>query len=239
MEINKIKQYSKIQNISKQCMEHLRGFIRVGMTEIDIDNECKVFLNKKGVTETWYHGKLVLVFVGERNKLSMSGRDYQPQKIQVKEFDEVSIDFSPELNGYWSDYARTIVIAGGKAVSKNSSAYPSNIQEMFAGLEVQEKLHRRLIQIFKPEMTFSELNKIMNKYIDELGYRNLDFKENLGHTIEKHIDDRLYIEEKENRIIGEGRLFTFEPHIIRKVNGNYGIRKEDIYYFEDNKLNIL
>lgn len=233
-----LKQYSEIQDISKQCMEHLRGFIRTGMSEIDIDNECKDFLNKKGVTKTWYHGKLALVFVGERNKLSMSRRDYLPTDIKVEDFDEVSVDFSLELNGYWSDYARSIIIANGRAVSVNFSVYPPNVQEMFAGLEIQEKLHQRLIQIFNPEMTFSELNKIMNKYIDELGYRNLDFKINLGHTIEKHIDDRIYIEEKENRTIGN-KLFTFEPHIIRKINGNYGIVKEDIYYFKDNTLKVL
>ncbi|MFA5996055.1 MAG: M24 family metallopeptidase [Patescibacteria group bacterium] len=232
-------QYQHIQNISKQCLQHLRRFIQVGLSEIDIDHECKSFFKQHGVTKTWYHGKLALVFVGERNKLSMSGRDYQPTNIKVQEFDLVSVDFSPELEGYWSDYARSIVVANGKAVTENNSTYPDNVQEMFAGLAAQETLHKKLVEIFKPGLTFAEINQIMSEQINNLGYKNLDFKNNLGHTIEKHIDDRIYLEAKETRVIGENRLFTFEPHILRKQNGHYGIRKEDIYYFANGKLLVL
>lgn len=127
-----LARYQHIQSISKRAVEHLQKFIQPGMTEIDIDQECTRFFKQNGVTETWYHGVLTLVFVGERTKLSMSGRDYFPTQTQVKASDLVTADFSPELDGYWSDLARSIIIGHGNA-------------EMFEGIEIENRLHQKLV----------------------------------------------------------------------------------------------
>ena len=78
----------------------------------------------------------------------------------------------------------------------------------------------------------------MNGLITEAGYSNLDFKENLGHTIEKDIDGRKYIEKGSKVKLGDAGLFTFEPH-IKKKNGLFGYKKEDIYCFLDGTIRIL
>ena len=47
-------------------------------------------------------------------------------------------------------------------------------------------------------------------------FLNLDFRKNLGHSIESNIEDRCFIEDGNTRRLGEIALFTFEPHIRSK-----------------------
>ena len=67
-----------------------------------------------------------------------------------------------------------------------------------------------------------------------MGYENLDFNSNLGHSIENQLDDRRYIEANNKTLLGDCNMFTFEPHICR-TNGTWGFKLENIYYFENDK----
>ena len=71
-----------------------------------------------------------------------------------------------------------------------------------------------------------------------MGYMNLDFRGNLGHTIEKHLNDRRYIEANNETLLGDCNMFTFEPH-IRQTNDTWGFKMENIYYFENDIVTPL
>ena len=74
----------------------------------------------------------------------------------------------------------------------------------------------------------------MNQVIKENGYINLDFMGNLGHSIVKNKNDRVYTEKGNTQRISEVKYFTFEPHI--SIPGSkYGYKKENIYYFQNGK----
>ena len=89
--------------------------------------------------------------------------------------------------------------------------------------------------IATPETRMLDLYSVINQSIVEMGYKNLDFRGNLGHSIEKHLDDRRYIESNNRTRLGDCDLFTFEPHICR-TNDIWGFKMEDVYYFEDDKV---
>lgn len=58
---------------------------------------------------------------------------------------------------------------------------------------------------------------------------------NLGHSIVKNKNDRVYTEKGNTQMISDIKYFTFEPHI--SIPGSkYGYKKENIYYFENGKL---
>ena len=78
----------------------------------------------------------------------------------------------------------------------------------------------------------------MNDIIHNLGYKNLDFLGNLGHSIEINKQDRIYIERGNHNKLGDIKMFTFEPH-ISKIGSKYGFKKENIYFFENEKLKEL
>lgn len=106
------------------------------------------------------------------------------------------------------------------------------------GLLMEDKLHAELLSFASPETTFEGLYLHVNEYIKANGYINLDFLGNLGHSIVTRKDDRVYIEKGNTAPLGSVKYFTFEPHIL--LNGSkYGFKKENIYYFENNKLEEL
>lgn len=55
-------------------------------------------------------------------------------------------------------------------------------------------LHKTLMDVAMPDMTFEELYYFMNDLIVKKGFLNLDFLGNLGHSIVKNKNDRVYIE---------------------------------------------
>ena len=78
----------------------------------------------------------------------------------------------------------------------------------------------------------------MNNLIRENGYVNLDFLGNLGHSIVRDKDKRIYIEKGNVAMLSEVEAFTFEPH-ISLPSGKYGYKKENIYGFEGEQLIML
>ena len=67
------------------------------------------------------------------------------------------------------------------------------------------------------------------------GYVNLDFLGNLGHSIVKDKEQRIYIEKGNIERLSAVEAFTFEPHI--SLPGSlYGFKKENIYGFNNGVL---
>ena len=61
---------------------------------------------------------------------------------------------------------------------------------------------------------------------------------NLGHSIVRQKNDRIYIEKGNQICLGEVYYFTFEPHI--SVQGSkHGYERENIYYFENGEIKEL
>ena len=145
------------------------------------------------------------------------------------------IDLSPQVEGTWGDYARTVIVQNGKAVRSYDTIMNA---EWRRGVEMEKRLHNRMMEIVRPEMTFEELYYQMNEFIQTEGYINLDFMGNLGHSIVRKKEDRIYIEKGNRTKLADVSLFTFEPHI--SVSGSkYGYKRENIYYFDKEGLKEL
>ena len=105
-------------------------------------------------------------------------------------------------------------------------------------MHMEKQLHKEMMNFVTPNTTFEELYYYMNKVIEDSGYINLDFMGNLGHSIVKQKNDRIYIEKGNKSKLDDVALFTFEPHI--SISGSkYGYKRENIYYFEDGRIKEL
>lgn len=231
--IETLESYKKVQQIAKDTIVYLRGIVKTGMTEKEIVKVAEAYMNGQGVKNFWYYGIGAFVLVGKRTIISISGREYFPTDEAVGDSDLVSVDLSPEINGFWGDFARTLTIENGVVVGENSTN-----EEFNDGWKTEKVLHEEFMISVKPNMTFEDVYYLLNDKISELEYENLDFHGNLGHTIEKNKDDRRYFQKGEKTLLRDVDLFTFEPH-IRKRDGGYGYKRENIYYFEGEEMRVL
>ena len=138
----------------------------------------------------------------------------------------VTIDLSPILGPTWGDCARSYYIESGVCTTEPS------LSEFQDGANVEVQLHQAMANFVSPETRFCELYKFGNELIHSLGFENLDFLGNLGHSIELTPSERRFIDQGCEEVLGSVRFFTFEPH-IRKSGGVWGFKHEDIYYFDE------
>ncbi len=235
MDYSDLNKYREVQGIAITTIEYLRQYVKEGVTEKEIANVANQFMLDNGASSFWYHGVGTLVLVGDRTTLSISGREYSPSEKEVGRCDLITVDLCPQIDSYWGDFARSLVVADGRVVTDVGQDHPIKVKELFEGIDVERRLHERLQHISTSRMTFEDLFFSMNSIIDGLDYVNLDFKGNLGHSIERDIERRIYIESGCRTRLSDAAIFTFEPHIKRK-DGHFGFKKEDIYYFSGDEL---
>lgn len=192
---------------------------------------CENKMLEFGADSFWYWDIGAFVFAGDETAISISGTEYQTSNRIIKENDIITIDLSPQNRDIWGDYARTIIIQNGNVVNIDDV---ENV-EWKNGLLMEDILHKELLAFATPQTTFEELYYHMNHLIREKGFINFDFLGNLGHSIAKHKDDRIYIEKGNLARLDDVAYFTFEPHI--SIQGSkYGYKKENIYYLKNGRL---
>ncbi len=227
-------EYRAIQGIAKDTIAYARRHIRPGMNLRDVRKMCEKKMLELGADSFWYWDVGAFVFAGDETTVSVSGRTYVTSDRVIAPDDIITIDLSPQHGDTWGDYARTIILQDGAAADMDEIRNP----EWKQGLLMEEFLHGELLRFARPETTFEQLYVHMNDLIREKGFVNLDFAGNLGHSIVRKKDDRVYTEKGNHLHLGDVSMFTFEPHI--SVSGSkYGYKKENIYYFENGVLREL
>lgn len=221
-----------MQNLNREAMACIAAAIRPGMAMQKVRELCETYLLEHGADSFWYWDVGAFVFRGEDTTLSVSGKQYETADTVVGSNDILTVDLSPQCNQVWGDYARTIVIENGIVIDA-----PEKIQngQWRDGLQMEQLLHEAMRSFVNPKTTFEELFFYINDLIRDKNYVNLDFLGNLGHSIVKEKDRRIYIEKGNKTKLSEVEAFTFEPH-ISLPGGKYGYKMENIYTFDNGRL---
>lgn len=225
-------EYQSIQNCAKNTIKYIKQHITPGMSLLEIREMCEKKMLELGADSFWYYDVGAFCFAGDETTISISGKRYKTTHRIIDINDIITIDLSPQIGNIWGDYARTIIIEDGNVVQSINDI--QNI-EWKNGLLMEEELHAELKRFINRDTTFEELYFHMNNFIIENGYINLDFAGNLGHSIVKKQEDRIYIEKGNKVKLSDVDMFTFEPH-IGMHNSIYGYKKENIYFFNNDKL---
>lgn len=228
-----LSQHAEIQAIAKAILVEIGSSIDSTDSEETLASRAITLLAGFGIVETWYYDCPALVLLGSRSCLSVSGRDYVPSKEPVGQFNLVTVDLSPLRNGIWGDCARTFVVENGACTTTPFAT------ELRQGIEAEVQLHKAIRSFVSPNTTFEELFAFGNAEITRLGFENLDYLNNLGHSIATRREDRLFIEQGNSTPLSTVSFFTFEPH-IRQINATWGFKHEDVYYFDsEQRLRML
>ena len=227
-------EYQLVQQIAKDTINYVKQNIKPGMNLRNIRCLCEERMLALGADSFWYWDVGAFIFAGDETTVSVSGRQYITSDRIIAPNDIITIDLSPQNGDTWGDYARTIILQDGMVVETDAIKN----QEWKQGLLMEDHLHSELFRFAEPKTTFEELYYHMNRLIEANGFVNLDFSGNLGHSIVRKKEDRVYIEKGNHLSLGDAAFFTFEPHISVK-GSRYGYKKENIYYFRDGVLKEL
>lgn len=225
----------QVQAIARETMDIAQRNIQAGQKLVDVRALCEETMLSLGADSFWYWGIGAFVFSGKDTILSVPGKTYETAGRVIQSEDILTIDLSPQKDGIWGDFARTIIVENGETLRDSKQTQNADWR---GGILAEEQLHAVLLDVAKPQMTFEELHARMNNEVIRLGFENIDFLGNLGHSIEQKSADRIYIEPGNVRRLDEVEFFTFEPH-IKRPGGEYGYKHENIYHFRGDVLTSI
>ena len=136
----------------------------------------------------------------------------ETRTVPVEEGDVVMFDFGAVVDGYCSDFGRTVCVGEPGADVRDAYALVLAAQE--AGLAA-----------LMPGVLASEVNRACRQPIEEAGY-GPNFKHRMGHGIGLDVHERPFVSEEDVTPLEPGMTFTDEPSIL--VDGRFGVRTEDV-----------
>lgn len=228
-----IDTYKQIQHLCRQIISDLCPQISVGQSEHDIKLMCEALIRQHNINEFWYHNIPVMVSIGSHTLSSLSGKHYVANHQSILQaHDFLTVDLSLAINNHWGIYAKSLAMEAGCITSHHFSN-----PELQALKMISDELHQHVLDVVTPEMSFHELYHEMDKKIKFHHVQHLDFRHNFGHSIEKILDDRFFIENQQHLKL-DNKLFSFEPH-IKFINGTYGFKRAEIYCVDKEGARIV
>ncbi|MPM65337.1 Aminopeptidase YpdF [bioreactor metagenome] len=200
-----IENIKKACNISEQVFEHILGFIKPGMTELDIaieiDYKSRLLGSQGPAFDT-------IVTSGPRGALVHG----QPSTRKIKKNDIVLMDFGSRVNGFCSDITRTISV--GKPTREQKAIY-----------ELLYNAMSQAILEVRPGMKGHLLDAVARDIINNAKYGDY-FKHSLGHGLGLVCHEMPTISFRlQNQIIPEDVVLAIEPGIY--LPQKFGMRVED------------
>jgi Xaa-Pro aminopeptidase len=205
----------KAVKISDEVFKHISGFVKLGMSEVDIAEEIEYTAKRKGASCIAFD---TIALSGSRSSFPHG----TPSRDSLKK-GIVLLDFGCVFSGYNSDMTRTIFL--GKATAKQKEIY--NIV-----LEAQQTA----IESIKLGVKASYVNKAARDYIASKGYGEY-FGHSTGHGVGLDVHELPNISGKSDEVLRSGMVFTVEPGIYIPEWG--GIRIEDMVQVTDNGCRVI
>ena len=136
--------------------------------------------------------------------------------VPAEEGDVVMFDFGAVVDGYCSDFGRTVCV--GEPGSEVRDAHALVLAAQEAGLAA-----------LVPGVAACEVNRACRQPIEEGGY-GPNFKHRMGHGIGLDVHERPFVSEEDVTPLEAGMTFTDEPSIL--LDGRFGVRTEDVVVCE-------
>ncbi len=201
-ELERIK---KAEAIGDQVFTEILGYIKPGMTELEIAARIEYLLKLNGAS-----GSSFPAIVASGVNSSMPHAVPTSKKLEAGDF--LTMDFGCVYEGYCSDMTRTIVI--GKASQKQREVYDTVLKAQLAALD-----------FIKAGVKGKEVDQVARDIIYKAGYEGC-FGHGLGHSVGLHIHENPRLSMLEEDVIEEGMTETVEPGIY--IKGFGGVRIEDL-----------
>ena len=195
----------RAQVITDACFEHMLGYIKPGVREIDAALEMEVFMKSHGA------GKLAFdtIFVSGA-KTSLPHGVPGDKRIEAGDF--VTMDFGCIYDGYCSDMTRTVAV--GHVTEEMETVYNTVLKAQLAGIAAA-----------KAGVTGAAVDGAARQVIADAGYGPY-FGHSFGHSVGVEIHENPNATPSNSKPLPAGAVISAEPGIY--LPGKLGVRIEDV-----------
>ena len=220
LEVNKIR---KAVEISENGHKKVTEFIKLGMSEEDIEKMLLKFTKEKSVTVSYPP----LIHVGPTTSI---GHGKASSDITVKRGNLITVDYGVFYEGYASDLQRmNYVLREGEDIPPI---------EVIRAFETVIKAITTSAEKLKPGVYGWEIDKIARDIVIKAGYK--EFMHALGHQIGRNVHDSGCLlgprwekyGNSPHMLVEENQAFTLELHVYVENHGYCSI-EEDVLVIKD------
>ena len=193
--------------LADNAMAEVSGHVRAGVTELELGEEVNYHLLRLGA-RTWSFDTAVW---------SMGPGDDRDANVRISQQalrggNGISFDFGAVIEGYCSDFGRTIHI--GDPDAEYRRVYEVVMAAQQAGIDT-----------VRPGVTASAVHRATRQVIVDAGYGDW-FRHRTGHCIGLDVHEEPFISPEDDTPLEAGMTFTIEPSVFWP--GRVGVRVEDI-----------
>ena len=191
--------------IGCKLFEHMLGFIRPGIKEVEVAAELEYQARMHGAEGMSFD---TIVASGLRSALPHGRATTTP--LPRKGF--LTLDFGIILRGYCSDMTRTVYL--GKPSARERAAYEAVLEAQVAGVEA-----------VRPGVSCAEVDEAARGVLRKAGLAEA-FSHSTGHGVGLEIHESPRVGAGQTNRLLPGMVITIEPGIY--LAGQFGIRIEDM-----------
>ncbi len=193
--------------LADNAMAEVSDHVRAGVTELELGEEVNYHLLRLGA-RTWSFDTAVW---------SMGPGDDRDANVRISQQalrggNGISFDFGAVIEGYCSDFGRTIHI--GDPGEEYRRVYEVVMAAQQAGIDA-----------VRPGVTASAVHRATRQVIVDAGYGDW-FRHRTGHCIGLDVHEEPFISPEDDTPLEAGMTFTIEPSVFWP--GRVGVRVEDI-----------
>jgi Xaa-Pro aminopeptidase len=198
----------RASHLADQVLEAVLPRLKVGITELDVALEVNLQMERLGSNGPSFTTNVFTIGPFEQREM----RETTSRRPLVEGV-SLSFDFGCVLEGYCSDFGRTIHIGEPSAEFRRAyaiviAAHDAAIGEMKAGA-----------------ITAERANAVARAVVEDAGYGDY-FRHRLGHGIGLDVHEAPFLTAGDATVLQEGMAFTVEPSIY--WIGRLGARIEDV-----------
>jgi Xaa-Pro dipeptidase len=205
-ELRRVKSADELDRIRKasvladQGYQYFANAAEPGMTEYELVAEVESFLKSRGAEDNF-----MLIASGGTEVTGM--KPPTERKLQVG--DSVTTELTPQVDGYWAQICRTLVIGEPNAKQR----------EAFAIFAEAQKAAEDLL---RPGVNVSDVARVQNDVFRKYGYGDYTgpkYTRVRGHNLGLHPDENPYVLEDVSYIVKEGMVIIAHPNTYLPLSG--------------------
>ena len=218
--LREVKDNEEIENIKKACeitdlcFEHLKSFIKIGISEKEIAQEIEMFFKTNGADGLAFN---TIVAIGENS----SNPHWIPTDKKVEMASPILIDMGCKYKGYSSDMTRMMFMG----------CILEQIKPIYDFVLKNEQIVEEQIKEYASIKTISQMVE------SDFKLNNYMLIHALGHGVGLETHEKPYITARNDTFLKENMVIASEPGIY--LPGKYGVRIEDTILVTKNGCEVL